>query len=95
MLADNYDKTIQMGKLLVAIGPSNGATDAELAKTRITIARNQAKRLRSAIVLTAFKAAPPANAMTVQQLRRTKVSELERDLHKCVGATSSPQRFRD
>jgi len=95
VLADNYDKTIQMGKLLVAIGPSNGATDAELAKTRITIARNQAKRLRSAIVLTAFKAAPPANAMTVQQLRRTKVSELERDLHKCVGATSSPQRFRD
>ena len=75
-----------MGKMLLLLGPDNGASTSELAKLRQTVADSEAKRNRALQVVRQYASAPTPDANLLAQVRNTRISDIEAQIDQCAGA---------
>jgi hypothetical protein len=86
VIAAGQEQAVKMGKMLLIMGPDNGASAAELTKLRQTVADSEAKRDRALQVVRQYASAPTPDANLVAQVRNTRISDIEAQIDQCAGA---------
>ena len=90
VMAATQEQSVKVGKLLLAMGPNNGASGADLEKLRKTIADAEAKRDRAMQVVRRYASAPTPDKTMLAQIKGTRISEVEAQIERCAGATAQP-----
>ena len=80
VIAAGHEQAVKMGKVLLVMGPDNGASAAELATLRKGVADSEAKRDRALQVVRQYASAPTPDADMLAKLRNTRISEIEAQL---------------
>jgi hypothetical protein len=88
VIAAGHEQAVKMGTILLVMGPDNGASAAELAKLRKSVADSEAKRDRARQVVRQYASAPTPDAKLLAQVRNTLISELEAQLDQCAGSSA-------
>ncbi|MGD9922014.1 MAG: hypothetical protein AB7V13_11280 [Pseudorhodoplanes sp.] len=90
VMAASHEQSVKVGKLLLAMGPSNGVSSAELAKMRRTVADAEAKRDRALQVVRRYASAPTPDKAVIERLKDTRISDVDAQIERCMGATAQP-----
>ncbi len=89
VMAASQEQSIKTAKMLLIMGPNNGASAEQMTKLKKMVADAEAKRDRARQVVRQYAAAPTPDAKLLAQVRNTVISELEAQLDQCAGAKAS------
>jgi hypothetical protein len=88
-MAAAQEQAVKMGNVLLIMGPNNGASAADLAKLRKSVADSEAKRDRAMQVVRRYASAPAPDQQMIEQVKNTRMSDIEAQIDQCAGAKAA------